>query len=198
MSAFICSPQHIAVLGWLVARCPGVPLGMEQAVQVLAEANLLSVGHRYSHLSENEPDYGLPGILETDASGNRYPSRQAAVDAWVKDALDECMAIEYVDAIQYALHSRLRDVAGLAWWLSQVDCYEYQSCEFPGWLTSEARALILRAKLLLESTLCEMPLPGLTLEALRRTRYYQRAPWGIEQMPEEAPPSDPSAVPHAA
>lgn len=48
--------------------------------------------------------------------------------------------------------------------LAEINCYEYQSCEHPGWKTSEAKRF----------------LDALTGACVRRLPGYDKAPWGFD------------------
>ena len=67
---------------------------------------------------------------------------------------------------------------GVAWLLKQVDCYAYQACEHPAWQQSEAKRLCdaIEAQI---AGLSEDEAPALRLDAVRSSREYNAAPWGI-------------------
>lgn len=67
---------------------------------------------------------------------------------------------------------------GVAWLLCVVDCYAYQACEHPAWETSEAKRLV-DAILAQIAGASEDEAPAVALDAIRESREYKRAPWGI-------------------
>jgi hypothetical protein len=78
----------------------------------------------------------------------------------------------------YTLHNPVRG-PGVAWLLKQVDCYAYQACEHAAWPTSEAKRLCDEITSHIGG-MSEDEAPALALDAIRDTREYDAAPWGID------------------
>ena len=69
---------------------------------------------------------------------------------------------------------------GIAWLVKALDCYDYQACEHPDYPSSQARALILEIERQIGGA-TEDEAPAVTLDEIRTSSEYARAPWGIEQ-----------------
>lgn len=61
--------------------------------------------------------------------------------------------------------------------LKAAHCYEYQSCEHPGWKTSEAQALISR---IVDRCVHMLGLTSGDDPTIHRHHAYEAAPWGLE------------------
>jgi hypothetical protein len=68
---------------------------------------------------------------------------------------------------------------GVAWLLKQVDCYAYQACEDAAWSTSAAKRLCDEITTQIGGA-SEDEAPAVLLDAIRASREYDRAPWGID------------------
>ena len=116
MSAFVCMPEHIgllaAALTWF-GRTAGDP---RVHAEFLARENITSVAYRYP---ADKGDGDRPGPNLTD---------EQLVEA------ARLYAAHYVQHFPTWLNA-----ADLS---SMVRCYEYQSCEHPGWRDSVAMMLI--------------------------------------------------------
>jgi len=152
MSAWIVSRAHIDYLvraGLELPRFPirfksGGDVGTELTAETASElGNLLwqenraSVAYRYPDDAPNR----LPGHRVTEYV---YPR------------------VSY-DPVVSAIAGRVRMDPAIV--LKEIDCYEYQSCEHPGWKESAAKDY------------CE----SLRAAAVARIPGYEEAPWGIEE-----------------
>lgn len=105
MSAFLCSPKHIALIAtWAADR--GLVKDRSSTARLLAEENIRSVAYRYPNV---------------------------AVEWWLSMTeeayLAECMRTR----VEGYAPDRVNNLA---------KSLDYQSCEHPGWETSEAKRIV--------------------------------------------------------
>lgn len=137
MSAFLCSPEHIGALANYYIAQSQVHRNKTatDVAEILARANLASVSYRYEDLSD--PDKAAEGFLGMTAD--------AYVTECKRQALWHPKPISNVAAYKMA------------------QCLDYQSCEVPNWLGSEAERLI----------------DGIKDTAVRSMPGYDEAPWEL-------------------
>ena len=105
MSAFLCSPKHIAAIATF-AENNGLSPSREEAAKILTLENIASIAHRYPDTAYNVTRHWF------DLDMDDY--------LWQAGALCP-LPVAHV-------HSLARS-------------YQYQSCEHPGWESSDAREL---------------------------------------------------------
>lgn len=138
MSAYIESKGHIDALVSLAGWGP--------------EGRPMDPGHAwslyYGNPSKTAPRDGGPGasalgqmLVNENITSVQYRYRGEAVDT-LPEPIDKTSLLDY----QYAPGRPLTTVEGLV----ALDGYEYQSCEHPGWVSSEAYAFVnaLRSRLI--------------------------------------------------
>ena len=110
---------------------------------------------------DSETDLGRALVRENVLScEHRYPSNAQRDHVLTTGAVEPSAADFAAEAYFYKRPAKTPDVVTM---LKAIDCYEYQSCEHPGWKTSHARDYCAEVR----RNLIPM-LPG-----------YSDAPWGI-------------------
>jgi len=105
MSAFLCSPKHIAALATF-AENNGLCESQLDAAKILCQENVASVAHRYPDTARDTSKHWLDLDMDDYIWLSSRPERQAS--------------------------AHVRKLA---------ESYQYQSCEHPGWESSDAREL---------------------------------------------------------
>ncbi len=124
MSAFICSPEHIFTLANALSTQRFSKHDLKESAKILALANIESIKARYPRSSGNEANFFFPDIKANE----EY--------------------IKLCQAYQPAPTKTPVEIVKLA------HCFEYQSCEYKGWETSQAKKLI---ESIISSAICQVP-----------------------------------------
>ena len=177
MSAFVVSKEHIDALVAAAVQPPhpGWDAGGYVPLRELEEGEKQPAGHEYEapqgylyfHISFATAD-ALGRLLWWEcvrSVGYRYPSRDGDAELARLPGYGYTLA----DYEGYRFNERAIGRLSGVETLKALDCYEYQSCEHPGWRTSEAKKVCdwLRGKLVAS-------LPG-----------YDEAAWSIEPQGDE-------------
>jgi hypothetical protein len=112
MSAFICSPNHVSTISSYLYRDKYNKLELSEIASTLAKANIESIKTRYKDLAGKEANSFISNINSND----EYIS--------LCQSLTDNYATNPVQIIKLA-HS-----------------FEYQSCEYDGWKTSQAKEIL--------------------------------------------------------
>lgn len=118
MSAFVCSPEHIGLLAAALARNNLCAEDASEMAERLMRDNISSVAYRYPDDIGNgdRPGYSIPDDGLIFAAGLYGAHFAENWPVWV--------------------------TANDLW--NMVHCFEYQSCEHPGWPDSISRRVIAR------------------------------------------------------
>ncbi len=116
MSAFLCSPEHIAAVATFGAKLSLFNRG--QAALEFALENIASIEYRYSD-------------TKGKAIGEWFTADDGAPYYSTKEYLDACQVESPLDAGHTAVQIH-----------KLASCLEYQSCEHPGWNGCHAADLI--------------------------------------------------------
>lgn len=120
MSAFICSPEHIAtlVVYYRQAGYPGERFDLEYAADTLMRANIASVAYRYPGDGEG----ARPGPVGYATDGALIEeTKRLAMDTEFHREVKKYKPVEIIKLAQ---------------------SLDYQSCESPEWENTPAKALI--------------------------------------------------------
>jgi hypothetical protein len=102
------------------------------------------------------------GVSDDELGRKLWRENMLSLHARYGDKVDERKVASY----RYAQVAHL-SVGG---YLKALDCYDYQSCEHGGWVTSEAKRYV---------TELETALAGSKAEQIRKSQDYENAPWGF-------------------
>lgn len=139
MSAFLCNPTHVGKLAsFYQARERWSKTTAQDAAEILAKANLASVSYRYDDLSTWD---------KTAQEFLGYEEDIGAAEAYIQECQTEARKLDHNLS---SLHA-----------YTMAQCSDYQSCEVPDWLGSEAWGL----------------LEGIKSAAIRAMPGYDEAPW---------------------
>lgn len=112
MSAFICSPEHVFTLAKALSTQRFSKHDLKESAEILALANIESIRARYPDTTGKEANSFFPGIENNE---------------------------EYIKLCKTYKPFPSKSPTEI---IKLAHCFEYQSCEYEGWETSQAKKLI--------------------------------------------------------
>lgn len=154
MSCFICSDNHIITIA--LTNIVNIPYQFEH--------NPIIKPLTYDYISKQPLDKIIQTLLNANIKSfnHRYPNNKVNRYEISKSAIAD------IKTELSELYKEYGKDKFIVYLIKQLDCYAYQSCEFPPWENCKAKLIVDNAKSKLVSQL------------IYNRQDYNQLPWGIE------------------